>query len=40
MMIIEKEHKKSTLMSKKKEDLVNQIMWLEHNNNALQQQLD
>jgi actin-related protein len=32
---IEKEHKRSTLMSKTKEDLVNQIVRLEYNNNAL-----
>lgn len=40
MMIIEKEHKKSTLMSQKKEELVRHIMYLEHNNNTLQGMLD
>jgi hypothetical protein len=32
---IEKEHKKSALMSRKKKDLVDLIMCLEHNNNVL-----
>lgn len=40
MMLIEKEHKKSSLMSQKKEELVKHIMWLEHNNNALHSMLD
>jgi hypothetical protein len=35
MLQIEKEHKRSTLMSSKKKDLVDQIMYLEHNNNVL-----
>ena len=35
MLQIEKEHKRSSLMSSKKKDLVEQIMYLEHNNNAL-----
>lgn len=34
-MNIEFLHKRSTLMSRKKEELVRQIMYLEHNNNAL-----
>ncbi|PXV85112.1 hypothetical protein C8E03_11936 [Lachnotalea glycerini] len=35
MLQVEKEHKRTTLISSKKEDLVNQIMHLEHNNNVL-----
>lgn len=35
MLIIEKEHKRSSLMSSKKKDLVDQLMWVEHNNNVL-----
>jgi len=40
MLQIEKEHKMSSLMSYKKEDLVNKIMSLEHNNNVLHNTLD
>ncbi len=40
MMYIEKEHKRSTLMTAKKKDLVDQIMYLEHNNIVLQNTLD
>lgn len=40
MLNLEKEHKRSTLMSAKKKDLVDQVMWLEHNNNVLNNTLD
>ena len=40
MLQIEKEHKRSTLMTAKKKDLVDQIMYLEHNNNVLHDTLD
>jgi len=40
MLQIEKEHKRSTLMSNKKKDLVDQIMYLEHNNNVLHDTLN
>ena len=40
MMNLEKEHKRSTIMSAKKKELVDQIMWLEHNNNVLNNTLD
>jgi hypothetical protein len=40
MLQIEKEHKRSTLLTSKKEDLVNQIMYLEHNNNVLNDTLN
>lgn len=40
MLQIEKEHKKSTLMSKQKKDLVEQIMYLEHNNNVLNERVN
>lgn len=36
MLQIEKEHKRSTLMSAKKKDLADQVMRLEHNNNVLE----
>lgn len=36
MLHIEKEHKRSTLMSAKRTDLVDQVMRLEHNNNVLE----
>lgn len=39
-MQIEKEHKKSALMCKTKEELVNLIMTLEHNNNVLHDTLE
>lgn len=35
MLQIEKEHKRTTLMTAKKKDLVDQLMYLEHNNNVL-----
>lgn len=37
---IEKEHKRSTLMTAKKKVLVDQIMYLEHNNNVLHNTLN
>ena len=40
MLQIEKEHKRSTLMTAKKKDLVDQIMYLEHNNNVLHNTLN
>lgn len=40
MLQIEKEHRRSTLMSSRKKDLVDQIMYLEHNNNVLNRTLD
>lgn len=40
MLQIEKEHKKSSLMSKKKSELVEHIMWLEHNNNVMHDTLN
>ncbi|GEM_PF-6646095 len=40
MLQIEKEHKRSTLMTSKKKDLVDQIMYLEHNNNVLNDTLN
>lgn len=40
MLHIEKEHKRSTLMTAKKKELVDQIMYLEHNNNVLNNALD
>lgn len=40
MFRIEKEHKKSTLMSMKKEELVERIMFLEHNNNVLHERIE
>ena len=39
-MIIEKEHKKETLMNKTKKELVEHIMCLEHNNNVLHETLE
>lgn len=39
-MKIEKEYKKSTLMNWKKEDLVEHILCLIHNNNVLHETLD
>ena len=36
---LEKEHKKSSLMCKKKEELVKQIMRLEHNVNVMNERL-
>lgn len=39
-MKIEKEHRKSTLMSWTKEQLVERIMCLEHNNNVFNERLD
>lgn len=39
-MKIEKEHRKSTLMSWEKQQLVELIMCLEHNNNELNERLD
>lgn len=39
-MQLEKEHKKATLMSWTKAELVEYIMCLEHNNNALQESFD
>lgn len=40
MMNLQFEHKKLSLMSQKKEELVKHIMYLEHNVNALQQTID
>nr|WP_288829951.1 DUF551 domain-containing protein [uncultured Clostridium sp.] len=40
MLQIEKEHKRSTLMTAKKKVLVDQIMYLEHNNNVLHNTLN
>ena len=40
MLLIEKEHKHSTLMSMKKEELVKHIMFLEHNNNVLNERIE
>ena len=40
MLQIEKEHKRLTLMNRKKKDLVDQIMCLEHNNNVLHDMLN
>ena len=37
---LEKEHKKSSLMCKKKEELVKEIMRLEHNVNVMNERLD
>lgn len=39
-MKIEKEHKQSTLMKWSKQELVEQIMLLEHNNNALHETIN
>ena len=39
-MYIETEHKKTTLMHKTKEELIDYIMYLEHNNNSLSNRLD
>lgn len=39
-MNIEFEHKKSSLMSKTKEELAEQVMRLEHNNNVLHNTID
>jgi hypothetical protein len=40
MLIIEKLHKRTSLMSKKKNELVDHIMFLEHNNNVLNDTLN
>ena len=40
MLIIEKEHKQSTLMSKTKKELVKHIMFIEHNNNVLNERIE
>lgn len=40
MMIIEKEHKQSALMSRTKKQLVEHIMYIEHNNNALNETIN
>lgn len=40
MLIIEKVHKRTSLMSKKKKELVDHIMFLEHNNNVLNDTLN
>lgn len=40
MLHIEKEHKRSTLMSMKKEELVKHIMFIEHNNNVLNERIE
>ena len=39
-MLIEKVHKRTSLMSSKKKDLVDHIMYLEHNNNVLNDTLN
>lgn len=40
MLQIEKEHKWSTLIHKQKKDLADQIMYLEHNNNVLNDRIN
>lgn len=39
-MKIEKEHKRATLMHKTKEELIDYIICLEHNNNVLQESFE